>query len=205
MGAGFVDSLARPGGNATGLAINTVELGPKVLELLQAMVPKVIRVAVLVNPSNAASMSGLSNIRAAAQKVRIEIQSIEARTAQEITNGFAVMARQGAQALIVSREALFTNHKDEIVALAAKQRLPAIGTYREFAAAGGLMSYGQDIRENYRRAASYIDKIFKGSNPGDLAIEQPTKFELLINARTAKALGLTIPKDLLVRADEVVN
>jgi putative ABC transport system substrate-binding protein len=205
VGAGLVKSLARPGGNSTGLSINTAELGPKLLELLRDMAPKATRVAVLVNPSNASTSLGLQNIRAVAQKAGVEILPIEARTPKEIENGFAAMARLSAEALIVSREALFTNQKTQVVELAAKQHLPAIGTYGEFVTAGGLMSYGQNIQENYRRAATYVDRIFKGAKPGAMAIEQPTKFELVINVKTAKALGISVPQSMLVRADRIIE
>ncbi|MGH6630457.1 MAG: ABC transporter substrate-binding protein, partial [Burkholderiales bacterium] len=205
VGAGLVKSLARPGGNSTALSIMTADLAPKRLEMLRGMVPKVTRVAVLVNPSNVSNTLGLKNIQAAAQKVGVKIQPVDASTPQEIANGFAVMARQKAEALIVSLEALFQQQKNQIVELSAKHRLPSIGTYGEYVEAGGLVSYGNNIRENYRRAATYVDKIFKGANPGDLPVEQPTTFELVINLKTAKALGIKVPQSLLLRATKAIE
>ena len=202
---GLVKSLARPGGNSTALTNIGSDIAPKRLEMLRSMVPKLTRVAVLVNPSNAANAMGLKNIRAAAQKVGVKILPVEAGTPQAIANGFAVMARQNAGALIVSQDPLFNQQKSQIVELAAKQRLPSIGLYSEYVEAGGLMSYGQNLRENFRRAATYIDKIFKGANPGDLPVEQPTQFELFINRKTANALGLKIPNSMLVQATKVIE
>ena len=203
--SGLVKSLARPGGNITGLSNISSDLGPKRLEMLRGMVPKVTRVAVLVNPANPASTLGLKNIQPAAAKLGIKIQPVEASTPQEIANGFAAIARQNSGALIVSLDALFTQQRKQIVELAAKQRLPSIGAYSEFAEAGGLMSYGQNIRENPRRAATYVDKIFKGANPGDLPVEQPMRFELVINRKTANALGLKISNTMLVQATKVIE
>ena len=205
VGDGLVKNLARPGGNSTGLSIMTADLSPKLLEMLRGMLPKVTRVAVLVNPSNVTNTSGLKNIQAAAQKLGVKIQPVAAGTPQEIANGFEMMASQKVGALIVLREALFQQQKTQIVELAAKQRLPSIGQYSEYVEAGGLMSYGQNIRENYRRAATYVDKIFKGANPGDLPVEQPTTFELFINRKTANALGLKIPNSMLAQATKIIE
>ena len=143
--------------------------------------------------------------QAAAQKVGVKIRPVEASTPQEIANGFAVMARQEAGALIVLREPLFQQQKSQILELVAKQRLPSIGAYGEYVEAGGLMSYGDNLREHSRRAATYIDKIFKGANPGDLPVEQPTTFELFINMKTAKALGIKFPNSILVQATKVIE
>ena len=205
VGTDLVKSLARPGGNRTGLSTMSVELGPKLLEMLRTMVPKVSHVAVLMNPSSAANILGLKSVQAAAQKVGVKILPVEASTPQEIANGFAVMARQHAGALIVLRQTQFQQQKNQIVELAAKQRLPSIGGYGEYAEAGGLMSYGQNIREVSRRAATYVDKIFKGANPGDIPVEQPTIFEMFINRKTANALGLKIPNTMLVQATKVIE
>ena len=183
----------------------TADLGPKLLEMLRAMAPKANRVAVLVNPSNVANMLGLKNFHAAAQKLGVTIQSVEASTPQEIAKGFSEIAREKAGALIVSRESLFQQQKNQILELVAKQRLPSVGTYGEYVEAGGLMSYGQKLGEITRRAATYIDKIFKGAKPGDLPVEQPTKFELVINLKTAKALGITVPPSILVQATRVIE
>ena len=205
VGNGLVKSLARPGGNTTGLSSMSTTLGPKLLELLHGMVPKVARVAVLVNPANVAINSILKDIQAAAQKLGVTIQSVEASTPAEIANGFPAIARQKAGALIVPREAFFQQQKNQIVELAAKQRLPSIGGSGEYAEAGGLMSYSQNIRENPRRAATYIDKIFKGTNPGNIPVEQPTTFEMIINRKTANALGLKISNAMLVQATKVIE
>ena len=205
VGSGLVKNLARPGGNTTGFSNMTADLGPKLLEMLRGMAPKVTRVAILVNPANAANTLGLKNIRAAAQRVGVKIQPVEARAPQEIANAFAVMTRQNAGALIVLRDALFDQQKNQILELVAKQRLPSIAAYGDFVEAGGLMSYGHNVTENYRRAATYIDKIFKGANPGDLPVEQPTTFELFINRKTANALGIKIPNSMLVQATKVIE
>ena len=205
VGTGLVKSLARPGGNSTGLSNMTADLAPKLLEMLRAMVPKVTRVAVLVNPSNASHALGLKDVQAAAQKFGVKILPIEARTPQEIANGFATMARQNVGALIVSMDAFIMQQKNQIVELAAKQRLPSISGYGDYVEAGGLMSYGQNLRENNKRAAAYIDKIFKGAKPGDLPVEQPMTFELFINRKTANALGLKISNTMLVQATKVIE
>ena len=158
-----------------------------------------------MNPTNATSAVALKNVQAAAQKLGVRIQPVAASTLQEIANGFAAMARQNAEALIVPQEALFSQHLKQIVELAAKKRLPSICGYSEYAKVGGLMSYGQDSRENYRRAPTYVDKIFKGANPGDIPVEQPTTFELFINRKTANALGLKISNTMLVQATKIVE
>ena len=205
LGSGLVKSLARPGGNSTGLSLMAAELGPKVLQLLRSMVPKVTRVAVLTNPGNTANTLLLTNVEVAAQKLGVKIQAMKAGTPQEIANGFAVMARQTAEALFVQSDALFLQQKNQIVELAAKQRLPSIGTYGDYVEAGGLMSYGPNLGENFRRAATYIDKIFKGARPGDLPVEQPTTFELFVNLKTAKALGIKVPQSILIQATKVIE
>ena len=205
VGSGLVKSLARPGGNTTGLTNNPGDLGSKRLEMLRGMVPKVSRVAILLNPSNVAHALVLKNVQTAAQKIGVKIQPVEASTPQEIANGFAMMARQKAGALIVPLEPLFQQQENQIVEFAAKHRLATIGAYGEFVEAAGLMSYGQNLRENYKRAASYVDKIFKGANPGDLPVEQPTTLELVINLKTAKALGIKVPQTILLQATKVIE
>ena len=205
VGSGLVKSLARPAGNSTGLSIMTAELGPKLLEMLAAMTSKAARVAVLLHPANDANLLALRNIEAAATKLGITILPIEARTPKDIADGFALMTRQHTEALIVPLEGLFQQQKNQILALVAKQRLPSIAAYREYVEAGGLISYGQNVGDSYRRAATYIDKIFKGANPGELPVEQPTKFELFINMKTAKALGIKVPQSLLVQATKVIE
>ena len=205
VGSGFAKSLARPGGNITGLSNITGDISPKHLEMLLSVAPKLSRVAVLVNPTNASLSTVLKSVQSAAQGTSTKILPVEARTAQEIEQAFSAMAREKVGAVIVARDALFIVQARQIAKLAAKNRLPSIAQIREYADAGGLMSYGQNRADNYRRVATYVDKIFKGAKPGDLPIEQPTKFELIINGKTAKTLGLKIPQSLLVSADEVIE
>jgi putative ABC transport system substrate-binding protein len=169
------------------------------------MVPKVSRVAVMLNPTNPGHATILKNVRAAAQTVNVKIVPVEARGPQEIENAFLLAARQNAGAIIVPLEALFQQQKLQIVQLAAKYRLPSIGAHDGYAEAGGLLSYGSNLNNIYARGAMYVDKIFKGAKPADLPVEQPTKFELIINGKTAKALGLKIPQSLLVMADKVIE
>ena len=205
IGSGFVKSLARPGGNITGFSNLTSDIGTKQLELLLGMVPKLSRVAVLVNPVNPALGTFLKNVQSAAQGGSVKVLPVEARTAQEIENAFPVMAQAKAEAVIVATDALFIQHYRKIAELAGTNRLPSSSTIREYAEAGGLMSYGPNLAEQFRLAATYVDKIFKGAKPGDLPVEQITTFELVINGRTAKTLGLTIPQSLRLRADRVVE
>ena len=205
VGLGLVKSLARPGGNSTGLSNIVTELLPKRLEMLHSMTPKVTRVAVLMSPASATSNLALHNVQAAAQKLGVKILPFEADTPQGIAEAFAAMARQNAGVLIVSPNSFFQQQNNQIVELAAKHRLPSMGAYAEYAEAGGLMSYGQNLRENSRRAATYVDKIFKGANPGDLPVEQPMKFDMLINLKTAKALSLTVPPTIMVQATKVIE
>ena len=205
VGSGFVKSLAHPGGNTTGLSTASGDVSSKYLEMLLSMVPKVSRVAVLMNPDSASQFPILKIVQATAQKTNLRILSVEARTPAEIDNAFSVMIRENAQALIVLRDALFNQQVHQIAELATKSRLPSITAVREYVEAGGLMSYGTSLSDAIRRAATYVDKILKGAKPGDLPVEQPTKFELFINRRTAKALGLTIPQSLLISADKVIE
>jgi putative tryptophan/tyrosine transport system substrate-binding protein len=205
IGSGFVKSLARPGGNITGLSNLTSDIGAKQLELLLNMVPKLSHVAALVNPVNPSLVTFLTNIQSAAQRGSVKVLPVEARTAQEIENAFPMMIQGKADAVIVATDALLIQHYRKIAELAAKNRLPSVSQLREYVEAGGLMSYGPNLAEQFRRAATYVDKIFKGAKPGDLPVEQSTKFELLINGKTAKALGLTIPQSVLLRADRVIE
>jgi putative ABC transport system substrate-binding protein len=205
VGSGFVKSLARPGGNITGLSNVSSELSLKFLEMLRSMVPKVSRVAVLVNPANSANVQTLESIRAAAQKIKINILLGEARTSQDIRNAFSAMTRQGAGAFIVLTDGAFIDQRRQIADLATRNRLPSIASFREYVDVGGLMNYGPNFTDTYRRAAYYVDKIFKGAKPADLPVEQPTIFELFINGKTAKALGLKIPHSLLIMADKVIE
>lgn len=205
VGSGFVHSLARPGGNITGPSLLLGDVTPKQLELLLTMVPKLSRVAVLVNPANVSYATLLNNIQAAAQRASIKVLPVETRTPQQIKDAFSMMARDKAEAVIVASDALFTQQIRQIAELAAKDRLPLIAPFREYVEAGVLMSYGQNLADHFRRAAGYVDRILKGAKSGDLPVEQPTKFELVINRRTAKALGLKIPVELLLRADKVIE
>ena len=205
VGSGFVASLARPGGNITGLSNLATDLSPKHLEMLLSLVPKLSRVAILTNPANRSHVVALKNVQAAAQKTTVTILPVEAQTVPEIEQAFAVMVREKAGAAIVARDGLFTQQARQIAELAAKHRLPTISGHQEFVEAGGLISYGQNNAEHYRRAAMFVDKILKGAKPADLPVEQPTKFELIINRKSAKSLGLTIPQSMLISADKVIE
>lgn len=205
VGGGFVTSLGHPGGNITGLALVTDDISPKHMEMLLTIAPKLSRVAVMVNPNNTSHATILEKVKATAQTRRVSVIPIEARTAKEIGDGFSSMAKQQAGAVIVETDALFTQQRNQISELALKNRLPSISVIRELVEAGGLMSYGQNVGESFRRAATYVDKILKGARPGDLPVEQPTTFEFTINRKTANALGLTIPTELLLRADKVIE
>jgi putative ABC transport system substrate-binding protein len=205
LGSGLVASLARPGGNVTGLTIMASDLVGKQFEVLKEVVPKVSRVALLWNPANPGSAPQLREAEAAARALGVRLQALEARTPQEIDSAFAAMTRERAGALVVLGDAIFLNQRKQLAELAAKKHLPAVYTLREHADAGGLMSYGANPLDLERRAATFVDKILKGAKPADLPVEQPTKFELVINLKTAKALGLTIPQSLLVRADQVIQ
>ena len=208
VGSGLVTSLARPGGNVTGLSILAPELVGKRLELLTQAVPGVTRVAVLRLPGALGERTDkymLTEAEAAARALGVRLQLVEARGPADIDRAFSDMAGARAGALTVLPSNMFNNERRRLVDLAAKHRLPTVFPYREGADAGGLMSYGPNIADNYRRATTYVDKILKGAKPGDLPVEQPAKFELVINLKTANTLGLTIPQSLLARADEVIR
>jgi putative ABC transport system substrate-binding protein len=202
---GFAASLARPGGNFTGLSSNNAEAIPKHVELLMTAVPRLSRIAVLRNPDNVGSFPQLKSIQAAAQKTGLQVLPVDARTPDGIERGFSTMAKERAEAVIIPGDTFFLQQVRQIAELALKHRLPSTYVTREYAEAGGFMSYGQNITENFRRAATYVDKILKGAKPGELPIEQPTIFELVINRKTARAIGLTIPQELLLRADRVIE
>ena len=205
VGSGFITSLVRPGRNITGLANMIVELGGKHLEMLSNAVPKLSRVAVLLNPDNESNPATLKTIRAAAQKTNIKILSVEARTPPEIETAFATMVRERARAMILAQDTVFVSQRRRIAELAIKNRLPSIGATQNFAEDGILMTYGTNFADLFRRAATHVDKILKGAKPAELPVEQPTKFELVINMKTAKALGIKIPQSLLVSADRVIE
>jgi putative ABC transport system substrate-binding protein len=205
VASGFVNSLARPGGNITGLSNILSDISPKHFELLLEISPGLSRVAVLANPANASHAAIQKSVQAAAQSAKVKALFVEARTAQEIESAFVTIARESAGAVIVVLDPFFNQQRRQIAELAAKNRLASINAYQDFAQAGGLMSYGENLAESFRRAAAYVDRILKGAKPGDLPVEQPMKLELVINGKTAKALGITIPQSVLLRADRVID
>ena len=205
VGSGLVASLSRPGGNTTGLSAIAVDLSPKHLELLKTMMPKLTRVGVLVNPDNASHVAVQKNVEAAAKGFSVEVIAVSARTPDELGSAFASAAQRQAGALIVAGDAFFSGQGRSLAYASMKNRMPTISIYREHVMAGGLMCYGQNIEEFHRRSASFVDKILKGAKPEDLPVEQPTRIEFDINAKTAKALKLSIPQSLLDRADEVIR
>jgi ABC-type uncharacterized transport system substrate-binding protein len=200
---GLVSSLARPGGNVTGLAISAADLAGKRLELLRELVPQLRRVAVLYRAANRASQIQLKEAQAAARVMGVQLQPLPISDPEDFEPAFR--AARGADGLLQVDDPLFVSHRARLAELAARSRLRAIYGFREFVESGGLMSYGPDIPDLYRRAATYVDKIVKGAKPGDLPVEQPTKFAFVINMRTVKALGVTIPPSLLLRADQVIE
>jgi putative ABC transport system substrate-binding protein len=206
VGTGFIASLARPGGNVTGLSQMSSELSAKRLELLSELVPSISRVAFLWNPDIRGTLFEYKETEGAARALRVQLFSVELRRAQEIERAFSTVIDHRVQGLIVQTPNLVVNENRALfVALAQKYRLPAIYGFSDLVDAGGLLSYASNGPERWRRAASYVDKILKGANPADLPVEQPTKFELVINMKTAKALGIAIPQTILVRADRVIQ
>jgi putative ABC transport system substrate-binding protein len=205
VATGFVASLARPGGNITGLSLMAPELVGKQLEILKEMVPKVSRVAVLGNPANAGTAPQLRHAQDAARALKLQLQLLEARSPDEIDSAFAVMIKEGAGAVVVLVDSMLVDQRTRIADLAVRRRLPSVYGLIDFVVAGGLMFYGANDADRFRRAAYLVDRILKGAKPADLPVEQPTKFELVINLKTAKALGLTIPQSLLQRADEIIQ
>ncbi len=206
VGTGFVASLARPGGNVTGSSIISPELSGKRLELLREAVPRLSRVAFIWNPEVRGAVLDYKETEGAARSLRLQLQSVEVSRAGDLDRAFSAVTEQRAQALIVQtpNPVLFTN-RGLIVSFAQRNRLPSMYAQKEFVDAGGLMSYGPSTTELWRRAATHVDKILKGARPADLPVEQPTRFELVINLKTAKALGLTIPQSVLIRADQVIQ
>jgi putative ABC transport system substrate-binding protein len=205
IGPGHAASLARPGGNVTGLVDMSPEVSAKRLQLVKEALPKTTLVAILWNPTNPVKVTDTRLTQTAARALGIQVLSVEARNASDLEPGFAVMARERVDALLVSDDGLINNNRKLIVDLAARTRLPTIYFNNAWAHAGGLMAYGPSEPETYRRAAVFVDKILRGAKPGDLPIEQPIKFELVINLKTAKSLGLTIPQSLLLRADQLIE
>ena len=205
VASGFVTSLARPGGNLTGLTTVNPDVAAKRVELLKELIPRVSRVAVLRNPTNSGSLFALKETQAGAKQFDIRLQLLEARSPDELEPAFRVAIRQHAGALIVLVDTLFTSQRKQISDLGIKQRLPEIFDSSAFVEAGGLVSYGANLSDLFRHAATYVDKILKGAKPADLPVEQPTKFELVINLKTAKEIGVTIPPNVLARADKVIK
>jgi len=205
VGAGFVDSLARPGGNATGFTNSEYAENGKLLELLKEIAPRVTRAAVLRDPASPQGTGQWGAIQAAAPAARIEVSAVNVRDADEIERAVAAFARSSNGGLIVPGSALAIVHRKLIIALAARYKLPAVYPIRFYVTDGGLISYGADGTEPHRRAAAYVDRILKGEKPGDLPVQTPTKYQLVLNLKTAKALGLSVPQSLLARADEVIE
>jgi putative ABC transport system substrate-binding protein len=205
LGSGLVASLARPGGNVTGMSLMAPDLGGKRLELLKEVLPQLTRAAILWNAANPYSALVFKETQSAARTLGIELQSLEVRGPDDFDDTFEAARRQHPGALITVEDPLTVSHRKRIVDFASSQRLPSLHGVKEFVAAGGLISYGASLADLFRRAAYFIDKIFKGAKPGDMPVQQPTKFELVINLAAAKALGLEIPDKMLAIADEVIE
>ena len=205
FGAGFVESMAHPGGNTTGFMLYEYSFGGKVLELLREIAPGVTRVAVLRDPTNPASLATFGAVRGAAQVLGVEVVPIDTRDAGQIERGVAAFARSPNGGLIIMTGGWASVHGALVVALAARYKLPAIYPFRYHATGGGLISYGPDFVEPFRPAAGYVDRILKGEKPADLPVQAATKYELVINLKTAKALGLNVPNTLIGRADEIIE
>jgi putative ABC transport system substrate-binding protein len=205
VGAGLVASLARPGGNITGLTAIAAELAGKRLELLKETLPRLTRVGVLWNPTDQGSAQGLKEIEIAAPTLGLDVQSLQVRSPSNFESAFKAAIAGQARALQVLGSGLINSHRNRIIEFATKSRLPTMFADAALVQAGGLMSYGPNAPDLYRRAATYVDKILKGAKPADLPVEQPTKFELIINLKAAKQIGLTIPPNVLARADKVIK
>ena len=202
---GIVASVNRPGGNITGVTVIAAELWPKQLEILRDLIGSANTVALLVNPDNASAASSIRDVQAAARAIGQNVLVVNARTEQDIESAFATLAQQRASALLVAVDALLTSQRAKIAALAAVHAVPAIYGRREFAEAGGLLSYGASATDQYRQSGRYVGRILQGAKPADLPILQPAQFELVINLKTAKALGLAVPPTLMARADDVIE
>jgi len=205
VSAGLVGSLASPGGNITGLTQIPKDLIGKRFELLKELVPDVVRVAALLNPSNPAQAQFTNELESSARALALQLKILKLQDRDEFEPGFAAIVEWQARGLLLLEDTLFTTHRAQIADLALRHRLPAVFGNASYVVAGGLASYGADFTDLYRRAAGYVNKVLKGTKPRDLPIEQPTKFEFVINLKTAKALGLTIGQSLLLRADEVIQ
>ena len=205
VGSRLIASLARPGGNVTGTSSAALDIIAKELELLKEVAPRLSRVAVLSNPASPMQAAILKELEAAARSLRLRLQPIDVRAPKDIESAFTAMGKERAEALIPVDDVFMYQQRQRVADLAVQHRLPTVSAQRLFPEAGVLMSYGPDFRDLFRRAAVYVDKILKGAKPADLPVEQPTKFELVVNLKTAKALGLTIPASLLARADEVIQ
>jgi putative ABC transport system substrate-binding protein len=205
VGAGFADSLARPGGNATGFMFVEYSIGGKWLELLKQIAPSITRAAVLRDPTQGAGTAQFAAIQAMAQSLRVEVSPVNTRDAGEIERAVAAFARSPNGGLIATAGAATTLHRHLIITLAARHKLPAVYGFPFFVAAGGLISYGPDVIDQFRQASGYVDRILKGEKPADLPVQQPTKFELVINLTTAKALGVEVPETLLATAGELIK
>jgi putative ABC transport system substrate-binding protein len=203
--AGFIDSLARPGGNATGFLLFEYSLSGKWLELLKQIAPGLTRVAVLRDPAISAGIGQFGAIQAVAPSLRVEVNPVNLRDAGEIERAVAAFARSPNGGLIVTGSAWANLHRDLIITLAARHKLPAVCSERNFVAAGGLISYGPNYLDQFRKAAGYVDRIVKGEKPADLPVQAPTRYDTVLNLKTAKALGLDIPATVLARADEVIE
>ena len=205
VGSGLVASLARPGGNVTGLSSVSPELRGKQIQLLQEALPGLSRVAILSNPSIPSHVTDVRETEAAARALKMRLRVLEVRAPSELAGAFSTAAKERVGALVVLSGTIFFAHRTRIVELATQNRLPTMYSWRENAEAGGLMAYGPSLRDNWRRAAWYVDRILKGAKPGDLPVEQPTKLELVINLKAASALGVTLPPAVLARADELIQ
>ena len=205
VGSGLIASVTRPGGNVTGIVTLSPKLSAQRLGLLKEVVPRAAQLAILFNPDDETKVVEWQQTRVAARTLGVSLQALEVRGPEELVRAFAAMSQERPSALIVLSDAVTLRYRTHIVHLAAEQRLPAIYEYREFVEAGGLMAYGPRLRPLFQRAASYVDRILKGAKPADLPVEQPTKFELVLNLKTAQALGLPMPSSLLFLADEVIR
>jgi putative ABC transport system substrate-binding protein len=205
VGSGLVASLARPGGNTTGLASQSEDLLDKYLELVREILPRASRVAVLVNPDNPSGPALFERLFALAREMGIEARAVEAATAEGIEAAFSAIARQRPDAILMIPDAMYFDQRTRIAALTIRHRLPAVVPQVDFVAAGCLISYAANREELFRRSVSFVKRILAGANPGEIPVEQPTRFELAVNLKTAKALGIAIPQSVLLRADEVIR